>query len=66
MNSGKVIGVLILIALIIFVGPWVVMTAWNMIAAGMFGLPIMSYWAAFMGTWAMHIIFEQTRNKSGD
>ena len=61
---GKAIGLIILIALVIFLGPWVVMTGWNMIAAGMFAAPVMSYWPAFFGTWALHIIFGGFRNGS--
>lgn len=64
MEGAKVIGILILIALVIFIGPWVVMTGWNMIAAGMFALPTMTYWPAFFGTWALHIIFERTGGRS--
>ena len=58
---GKAIGVIILIGLAIFLGPWVVMTGWNMIAAGMFALPTLTYWPAFFGTWAIHILFGGTR-----
>jgi uncharacterized membrane protein len=49
----------ILILAIIFAGPAIVMTGWNMIVAGMFGGPTISYWAAFWGTWAFHIITER-------
>ena len=54
---GKIIGIVILVGLAIFIGPWIVMTGWNMIAAEMFGLPTLSYWPAFFGTLAMHILF---------
>ena len=53
-------GFIVLLALVIFLGPWVVMHAWSLIAVGMFGLPAMPYWTAFWGTWAMHIIFSRT------
>jgi len=66
MEGAKILGLLILIAAIIFIGPWVVMTAWSMIAVDMFGLPALSYWAAFMGTWAVHIIFERMGSKRSD
>jgi len=57
---GGCIGVIILIFLFIFAGPWVVMHAWNLIVAGMFAGPTMPYWTAFFGTWAVHILFAKT------
>lgn len=58
-GCGTLFAALVLIALIIFAGPAIVMTGWNMIVAGMFGGPTISYWAAFWGTWAFHIITER-------
>ena len=57
---GGCLGVIIVIALLIFAGPWVVMHAWNLIVAGMFAGPAITYWTAFWGTWAVHILFEKT------
>ena len=62
---GGCITVIIIVALAIFLGPWVVMHAWNLIAVAMFGAPAMSYWTAFFGTWAVHILTQQFHsNKS--
>jgi len=61
-GCGTLILALVLIALIIFGGPWIVMHAWMLIAVNMFGAPVMSYWTAFFGTWAMHIIFDLNVN----
>jgi len=58
---GKIIGIVILVGLAIFIGPWIVMTGWNMIVAEMFGLPTLTYWPAFFGTLAMHILFSGMR-----
>lgn len=63
---GGCLGLIIVIALVVFLGPWVVMHAWTLIAVNMFGAPAMSYWTAFFGTWAIHILTEQFRNKSND
>jgi len=65
-GCGTAIGALILIALVIFGGPWVVMHAWTLIAVNMFGAPVMSYWTAFWGTLAMHIIFDLNVNVNRD
>lgn len=54
---GGCLTVIIVLALAIFLGPWIVMHAWSLIAVGMFGAPAMSYWAAFFGTWACAILF---------
>lgn len=66
LGCGTVILLMLLIAAIIFCAPLVVMKAWELIAVVMFKAPAMSYWAAFFGTWAMHIIFRApsySRNK---
>ena len=63
---GGCITVIIVLALAIFLGPWIVMHAWSLIAVGMFGAPAMSYWTAFWGTWAVHILTQQLRSKSDD
>jgi len=65
-GCGTAIGALILIVLVIFGGPWVVMHAWTLIAVNMFGAPVMSYWTAFWGTLAMHIIFDLNVNVNRD
>ena len=59
---GGCLGVIVLIALAIFLGPWIVMHAWNLIVAGMFAGPLISYWTAFWGVLAVHILFEKTVN----
>ena len=56
---GGCLTVLIVLAIAIFLGPWIVMHAWTLIAVNMFGAPAMSYWTAFFGTWAAHIIFSR-------
>lgn len=66
MGCGTAVAVLILIALIIFGGPWVVMHAWTLIAVNMFGAPAMSYWTAFFGTWAIHVLTENFRIQKSD
>jgi len=58
--------VIVAIAIALFLGPWVVMHAWYLIAVCMFGLPAMPYWTAFFGTWAVHILFQQFHAKSND
>ena len=63
---GKFIGMSILILAIVFLTPWIVQITWGMIAVNMFGAPVMSYWAAFFGTWAMHILFRQMSYKNKD
>lgn len=60
------LGFLVLIAIILFLGPWVVMHAWSLIAVGMFGAPAMSYWTAFFGIWAVHILLSRMSNKSAE
>lgn len=65
-GCGTIILLVLLIVAIIFCAPLVVMKAWELIAVVMFKAPAMSYWAAFFGTWAMHIIFRApsySRNK---
>lgn len=63
---GGCFTVIVVVLLAIFFGPWVVMHAWSLIAVGMFGAPAMSYWTAFWGTWAVHILTQQLRGKSND
>ncbi len=58
-GCGTWILICVLIVAIIFAGPAVVMTGWNMIIVDMFGGPAISYWTAFWGTWAFHIITER-------
>ena len=60
------LGFLVVLALVLFLGPWVVMHAWGLIAVGMFGAPAMPYWTAFFGTWAVHILLSRVSGKSGD
>lgn len=57
---GGCLGLILVIALVVFAGPWIVMHAWSLIAVGMFGAPAMSYWTAFWGTMAFHILFART------
>lgn len=57
MGCGTIFLLGLVILAVIFGAPWIVQIAWGMIAVGMFGAPALSYWAAFMGTWALHIIF---------
>ena len=62
---GGCITIIIVLVLAIFLGPWIVMHAWTLIAVNMFGAPAMSYWTAFFGTWAVHVLTQQFRsNKS--
>lgn len=63
---GGCLGFIIVILLAIFLGPWVVMHAWTLIAVNMFGAPAMPYWTAFFGTWAVHILTQQIRGRSDD
>ena len=63
---GGCLGIIILVALVIFLGPWVVMHAWTLIAVNMFGAPVMPYWTAFFGTWAAHILLSRMSNKSSN
>lgn len=59
-------GVLVAIALAIFLGPWIVMHAWNLIVVGMFAGPVMSYWTAFWCTLAVRVLFYGFSSKSND
>ena len=59
---GGCFGLIIAMLLLIFFGPWIVMHAWQLIAVDMFGAPAMPYWAAFFGTWAVHILTENIRS----
>ena len=63
---GGCITVIIVLALAIFLGPWIVMHAWSLIAVGMFGAPAMPYWTAFFGTWAVHILTQQFRSSKSE
>lgn len=63
---GGCLGLIVAILLVIFLGPWIVMHAWYLIAVCMFGLPAMPYWTAFFGTWAVHILLQQVHSKSDD
>ena len=63
---GGCLGLIVVILLAIFLGPWIVMHAWTLIAVDMFGAPAMSYWTAFFGTWAVHILTERIRSSKSD
>ena len=59
-NDGcamTIFGILLMIGIGVFLGPWIVMHAWNLIVAGMFAGPTIGYWAAFWGTLAVHCLF---------
>ena len=57
---------LVVLLLFIFIGPWIVMHAWTLIAVNMFGAPAMGYWTAFWGTIAIHILFGKNSTKWND
>ena len=59
-GTALLLGLIVLV--VIFGAPWIVQIAWTAIAVQMFRAPALSYWAAFMGTWAMHIIFDLNVN----
>lgn len=46
----------------LFIAPLIVVHAWTLIAVGMFGAPVLTYWPAFWGMWALSIIFKSVRN----
>jgi len=56
----KVIGVLVLLALLIFLGPLVVMIGWNCAREAWPMLPVLSYWQVFWMTNGLSLIFKTT------
>ena len=62
MNKNKIfVKVFIVVFFIawVFLAPLVVMHAWTLIAVNMFGAPVLTYWPAFWGMWALSIIFNR-------
>ena len=60
--KSKIISGLTVIVLCIawlFIAPLVVTHAWALIAVNMFGAPVLTYWPAFWGMWALSIIFNR-------
>lgn len=67
MSSGaSCFALIVAIIIAIFLGPWIVMHAWYLIAVCMFGAPAMPYWTAFFGTWAIHVLTQQLRSTKSD
>ena len=62
---GGCLGIIVLTLLFLFIQPIPVMIAWNMIAVGMFGLPVLTYWPAFWGTLAIGTLFCSPRFGDG-
>lgn len=58
-NSGHatVIAALIVLALVIFAGPWVVQMGYNAVKLD-FNLPDLNYWQFFWATNALQVIFK--------
>lgn len=58
-NSGcaTVIAMLVVLALVIFVGPWVVQMGYNAVKLD-FNLPDLTYWQFFWATNALQVIFK--------
>lgn len=58
-NSGRatVIAALIVLALVIFAGPWVVQMGYNAVKLD-FNLPDLNYWQFFWATNALQVIFK--------
>lgn len=58
-NSGcaTVVAVLVVVALVIFLGPWVVQMGYNAVKLD-FNLPDLNYWQFFWVTNALQVIFK--------
>jgi H+/Cl- antiporter ClcA len=58
-NNGcaTVIAVLVVVALVIFLGPWVVQMGYNAVKLD-FNLPDLNYWQFFWATNALQVIFK--------
>ena len=58
-NSGcaTVIAALVVLALVIFAGPWVVQMGYNAVKLD-FNLPDLNYWQFFWATNALQVIFK--------
>lgn len=60
--KSKIISGLTVIVLYIawlFIMPLIVTHAWALIAVNMFGAPVLTYWPAFWGMWALSVIFNR-------
>lgn len=60
-NDGcaTVVAMLIVLALVLFAGPWVVMMGYNAIKLD-FNLPTLNYWQFFWATNALQVIFKSS------
>ena len=58
-NSGcmTVIATLVILALVLFVGPWIVQMGYNAVKLD-FNLPDLNYWQFFWATNALQVIFK--------
>ena len=58
-NSGciTVIVMLVILALVLFVGPWIVQMGYNAVKLD-FNLPDLNYWQFFWATNALQVIFK--------
>lgn len=64
---GKIIGFVLLLAFVIFVGPTVVLIGWNCARELWPTLPQASYWQVFWIANAIQLLFKTTsRNTSND
>jgi hypothetical protein len=62
-GCGTLIAVLLLIALLVFAGPWVVMMGYNSVKLP-FNLPDLQYWDFFWVTNALQVIFKTSVSTS--
>lgn len=62
-GCGTLIAVLLLIALLVFAGPWVVMMGYNSVKLP-FNLPDLQYWDFFWVTNALLVIFKTSVSTS--
>jgi hypothetical protein len=59
-GCATIIGIILLVAALIFLGPVITMWLWNWIAVDLFTLPVIGYWEAWGLTWLCHILFGHT------
>lgn len=57
LGCGTIVGMLVLLALALFLTPLFLMLTWNLAVCALFPtLPVMSYWIAFGINWFLNII----------
>lgn len=63
---GKVFGVIVLLALVIFLGPAICLIGWNCAREAWPTLPQLTYWQVFWIANSLELIFKASTSKSHD